>query len=242
MLSEILTDVLRFVSATDLASMLLSSPRYSVVIEDVIARRTLRTVIIRNDATVTTGARSPSGSMKLTSERFTASDDVEEKLRLVLHGSIVQSFNLQCNAVAQNAKVCGWFAEALGSVLQSVVVSHSLRLHMRPGDDLDLVYAIVGRFRYVHVSSRIYVVFTRNRRHFQAVEVHFYNAEHFEFEWVDRDVHRAKCDNLGIERLRLFENGAEFLVRSPSHIPFKTRRNFRSASSFIANPQSECRG
>lgn len=152
MLSEILVDALRFVAPDDVTSMLLSSRRYSAVLQSVVARRTLRTVSIRpwgGNVMVVIGARTYSGSMTVTSVALSETDAVEEKLRVLLHGSITELFTLYCNAIQY-----GWFADTLDKVLEGVVVSQTLRLHLYMDVGLDNMYATVGQFRYVHVRMR----------------------------------------------------------------------------------------
>ncbi|KAH7718609.1 hypothetical protein AAVH_13925 [Aphelenchoides avenae] len=157
MLSPILNDVLLFASTPDLAAILLASRHFSAVADGVVARRTLRAVWIRQlggHIHVSTAVSKSSGATSFQFEVLSASDDVEQKLRPLLLGGIVELFVLPANALADRSQKFDWFVDVLRSLLVGIVVSRTLRLHLSDNyTSFDSIYAVVERFHYVNVRS-----------------------------------------------------------------------------------------
>ncbi|KAH7691355.1 hypothetical protein AAVH_40131, partial [Aphelenchoides avenae] len=80
---------------------------------------------------------------------LSASDDVEEKLRSLQLGGIVEVFVLHTIALSDDTQSFGRFVDVLRSLLTGAVVSRTLRLHMSSDVSVDSIYAVVERFHYV---------------------------------------------------------------------------------------------
>ncbi|KAH7718614.1 hypothetical protein AAVH_13930 [Aphelenchoides avenae] len=157
MLSSILNDALLFASTPDLAPMLLASRRFSAVAAGIVARRTLRAVWIRQYAGqihFSTAFVTASGATSFQFAILSASDDVEDKLRSLLLGGIVELFVLPSKVLAERQQQFDWFVDALKSLLVGGIVSRTLRLHLSNDASLDAIYAMVERFHYVKVGKR----------------------------------------------------------------------------------------
>ncbi|KAH7709745.1 hypothetical protein AAVH_22977 [Aphelenchoides avenae] len=160
MFSEILRDALLFGSTPDLAATLLVSRRFHAVAEVIVRRRTLRAVWVRQVGIglieVKVVANAPAGSTWLLTETLSEKDDVAAKLSPLLRGRIIGMFALHCDVLRLTRYDKGyvkWFANSLCSVLDDVIVTQTLRLHLYPNVQLESIYNTVACFRYVNVGE-----------------------------------------------------------------------------------------
>lgn len=152
MLVVVLNDALLFAATPDLASMLLASRHFSAVAAGIVARRTLRAVWIRQlggQVNISTAFVMPTGSTSFQAVTLSASDDVDNALRPLRLGGIVEVFRLQTHVLAYR-----WFVDVLSSVVVGGIVSRTLRLHLSNDVSIESIYALVKRFHYVEVWNK----------------------------------------------------------------------------------------
>ncbi|KAH7702362.1 hypothetical protein AAVH_30485 [Aphelenchoides avenae] len=163
MISEILADILLLASIPEFVAVLLVSRRSSAVAEDIVKRPTLRAVWVRQanirEVEIIIVAMTFAGSLSVLTETVSVTDDVAAKLGLLLRDRIINMFAIHCDVLQLTRYDKGyvkWFANALYSVLDGVIVSQTLRLHLYPNVRLESIYKIVACFRYVNVGYPYY--------------------------------------------------------------------------------------
>jgi hypothetical protein len=84
--------------------------------------------------------------------QLSESDNVEEMLRPLLLGGIIELFVLPTDALDGRLD---WFVDVLSSLVTGGIVSGTLRLHLsKHAASVDSIYAVVGRFQYVKVRNK----------------------------------------------------------------------------------------
>ncbi|KAH7689607.1 hypothetical protein AAVH_40394, partial [Aphelenchoides avenae] len=148
MLSSVLNDAFHFASTPDLAPMLLANRRFSAEAGGIVTRRTLRALWIRHfvpgQVHITTALVTPIGPMSFPEVTLSASDDVENIMRSLHLGGIVEVFRLQTHVLVER-----WFADVLSAMLTGGIVSRTLRLHLSNDVSIGSIYALVERFHHV---------------------------------------------------------------------------------------------